>query len=133
MSRERWKVIESHPKYSVSNKGRIRRNADKYVLSQSKTRDGYWKISLSKGNGKRDTLRSSRLGAKAFIGPEPSRFHVVHHKSADKTDNRASNLEWISQKQNVLESVRHRGGVIPPVNNHELKQLLLKVIALLEN
>ena len=132
MSRERWKVIESHPKYSVSDRGRIRRNADKYVLSQSKTRDGYWKISLSKGNGKRDTLRSSRLVAKAFIGPEPSRFHVVHHKSADKTDNRASNLEWISQKQNVLESVRHRGGVIPQVTNHELKQLLLKVIALLE-
>ena len=132
--KEVWRVIKTHPKYSVSNRGRIRRNADGHMMSQSKTRDGYWKISLSCGKpGQRDTLRVSRLVAKAFIGPEPSRFHVVHHKSNDKEDNRVQNLEWISQKQNVLESVRHRGGVRPGVTNHDLRQEILAIKDMLED
>ena len=131
--KEVWRVIATHTKYSVSNLGRIRRNEDGHMMSQSKTRDGYWKISLSRGEaGKRDTLRVSRLVAKAFLGPEPSRFHVVHHKSADKTDNSVANLEWISQRQNVLESVRHRGGVLPSVTNNDLKNEIVLIKNMLE-
>ncbi len=49
----------------------------------------------------RTTLRLAHLVAKAFIGERPSGF-VVSHKDGDKTNDHASNLEYISTSRNVL-------------------------------
>ena len=41
-----------------------------------------------------------RLVAKAFI-PNPQGLETVNHKDEVKTNNVASNLEWMSQKDNI--------------------------------
>lgn len=124
--REQWKIIKSHPDYSVSNKGRVRRNRDGYQMGLSYTRDGYIKTNLGK-EGPGRTQRVHRLVCQAFHGDPPSELHICHHKNHRKNDNRAANLEWVTQLENVRLSASFRGGQQPHVSNHqimkELKQL----------
>jgi hypothetical protein len=41
--------------------------------------------------------------ARAFFG-EPGPGQVVHHKNANRSDNRAENLEWVTRQQNNAEA-----------------------------
>ena len=45
-----------------------------------------------------------RLVALVFI-PNPNNFPEVNHKDGDKSNNKASNLEWVTGSQNVKHSV----------------------------
>lgn len=64
-------------------------------------KDGYLRIILSFGNQKLTTKYPHRIVAEAFVpGYEPG--FTVNHKNLHKTDNRASNLEWISFRDNQL-------------------------------
>jgi hypothetical protein len=50
-----------------------------------------------------------RLVALAFIGPPPSEKHEVNHINFVRNDNRASNLEWVTHRENI----RHRMAGLP--------------------
>ncbi len=130
MSEEEWRPIETHPGYSVSSEGRIRRDRDGYMMSQSLTRDGYLKTNLGKADPKR-TQRVHRLVCAAFHGPPPSHKHVAHHKNGDRADARADNVCWLTQHENVLGHNRHRGGT-KRVTNEQLHDLLLEVLSVLK-
>lgn len=103
METEIWKEIESHPDYKISNMGRVsgkRVNFLKPCLFR-----GYPKVFLQKdGRFSRKTIHSLVLAA--FISPRP-RGHVSRHKNGIKTDNRAENLEWGTQKQNMQDKYQH--------------------------
>lgn len=60
---------------------------------------GYLTTRLSRNNRKTAIL-VHRLVALAFLGKPPTRKHVVDHKNGKKTDNRATNLEWVTQAEN---------------------------------
>lgn len=47
-----------------------------------------------------------RLVAEAFIGPAPTEKHIINHKNAIKTDNRVDNLEWVTQRENVIHALK---------------------------
>lgn len=111
---EEWRTIEDFPLYSVSNKGRVKRNRyerfyerDKSLrfypesLMKQQKYNGYMLVTLIHF-GKRKELRVNRLVAKAFIkNPNPEICTFVNHKNEDKTNNCTENLEWASPKHNA--------------------------------
>ena len=96
---------ETIPNYEVSNLGRLRRIGGysnwkgMKPLSFSRTKHGYLQVHLWANNKSRVSY-IHRLVAEAFIGPCPSKYQV-NHINGDKSDNRVSNLEYLSGVDNM--------------------------------
>ena len=67
-----------------------------HIISPIKDNKGYLMIQLYQG-GKRYTPRIHRLVMQSFVGDSSL---VVNHKNRNRQDNRLTNLEYISQKEN---------------------------------
>ena len=106
---EIWKDIEGYEGlYQVSNlgnvkslrkridKGKCHRYFDEKILKPIETNRGYLRVKLCK-NRKIKKTRVHRLVAEAFIKrPELE----VNHIDGNKKNNKAENLEWVTQKEN---------------------------------
>lgn len=64
-------------------------------------KDGYLVVGLTK-DGKQQRKRWHRIIAETFL-PNPDDLAVVDHINRCITDNRVSNLQWISAKQNTVK------------------------------
>lgn len=109
---EIWKQLvgyEGH--YEVSNKGRVKsisrsiptcyksvRTVGETILKQCDYR-GYLAISLNVNN-KCKMMRVHRAVAEAFI-PNPDNKPFVNHIDSNKTNNEVSNLEWVTNGENM--------------------------------
>ena len=104
MEEEIWKPIKDFEGYyEVSNIGRVRslnyRNTGKEkVLKNIECSNGYLIVNLTK-NGKQKIFKVHRLVAEAFI-PNPEGKPYIDHINTIRTDNRVSNLRWVTQKEN---------------------------------
>jgi hypothetical protein len=99
-SHEEWKPIERvNGVYSVSDKGRVRNNRTGKILKPIKTTKGYVKVNL-RVDGREINIQVHRLVAIAFI-PNPENKPEVNHKNGIHDDNRLSNLEWVTQEENL--------------------------------
>ena len=102
---ERWKEVAGYEGlYEVSDIGRVRslKYGKEKILKTCKTSSGYLKVSLYK-DGQIKTPFVHRLVAESFI-PNPQGLETVNHKDEVKTNNVASNLEWMSRADNVAYS-----------------------------
>ncbi len=105
--KEIWKRIEIEEgldMYEVSNLGRVRLERPtgkqrKRILSQSNS-SGYLIVMLNPPNKKRRPYYVHRLIAHAFCKGY-SEGLVVNHIDENKQNNLPSNLEWVSQKENL--------------------------------
>lgn len=88
-----WRVIPGWERYEVSNDGRVRRRTDGTELSGGLSSSGYWKVKLSRDDGKPEDLYVYVLMAAAFYGPRPEGAQIVH-LNGDKTDDRLGNLRY---------------------------------------
>ena len=98
---ETWKAIAGYEGiYEVSDLGRIKslKYGKEKILKPGKNHGGYLHVNLCK-DGKVEQPKIHRLVAEAFI-PNPNNLETVNHKDEVKTNNVASNLEWMSQKDN---------------------------------
>lgn len=104
--KEIWKPVAGYEGlYEVSSEGNVRslksgrwRNRRK-ILTPRKIDNGYHLVALCKdGAGKQ--MYVHRLVAQAFI-PNPNNLETVNHKDEVKTNNNVSNLEWMTQKDNI--------------------------------
>jgi hypothetical protein len=137
---ELWRAIPEHPEFEVSDAGGVRALARTRL---TKTRwggmrtmhiqgrnisgwccNGYRAVVLSRG--KQEYVH--RLVALVFIGPAPDGPAEVNHINGDKSDNRVSNLEWVTHGENM----RHAREVlmmpqwrkVTPENVHEMRTML---------
>ena len=92
-------------KYEVSNLGRIRSNrtAPPRLMKLSVINSGHRQVHLTHGPEHKHFL-IHRLVASAFI-PNPEDKSDVNHIDGNKANNRASNLEWMSNADNQRHSV----------------------------
>lgn len=119
---EEWKDVPNYNgKYQVSNLGRVRSlyewNGNRYkkqyrkrisILNPTDNGNGYLIVPLTKGT-KRKNWYVHRLVATLFV-PNPRNVNVVNHLDYNKRNNRADNLEWVTQKENVQYSVERMKG-----------------------
>ena len=97
-TRERWLPAEGYPNYEISDLGRIR-NQKGQILKPHLTAKGYQRIQLTV-NGNRSNRLVHSLVAEAFVLGRADGLQV-HHKDGDKQNNRASNLAWVTQSENI--------------------------------
>lgn len=99
---ELWKPVKEFPGYQVSNLGRVM-SKNKRIRKPYKRNDGYMDIALHK-NGASYTHKVHRLVAEAFI-PNPDKKLRVNHINGIKDCNRAENLEWVTDEENVKHAL----------------------------
>ena len=101
---EIWKpILQYDAKYLVSNYGRVKsyKNRTAIIMHQQKNNQGYYRVPLSK-DGKTKYELTHRLVAAAFVpNDDPEVKNTVDHIDADKNNNCASNLRWLSLADNI--------------------------------
>lgn len=117
MEEEIWKSIPGYKGlYEVSNMGRVKaleriaargskgeRHRKEQIL-KLQCRNLYLKATLCK-NGEYKQFQVHRLVAEAFI-PNPDGKPVVNHIDGDRCNNQASNLEWVTYRENTQHAIR---------------------------
>lgn len=111
---EVWRKCPGFSDYSVSNRGRVRRdvtrcNAKAGLILKTQTHR-YVTVRLTNEHGAR-TRYVHRLVAFAFLGDPPEGKRQVNHINAVRTDNQPENLEWASSQDDADHRVRM--GLIP--------------------
>ena len=102
--REIWRGIpETEGRYEISNHGRLWHVRLNRIVAGMVNKDGFRVVSL--GSPKK-TLAVHRLVALAFLGPAPP-GHYATHKSDDRLDNLAENLEWKTMREIARRHAQH--------------------------
>lgn len=113
MNEEIWKDIPGYEDlYQASNLGRIRsipRKGTKtknihIIKYNTKNSKHYCHCGLCK-NGKSKTISVHRIIALTFM-PNPDNLPQVNHIDGNKENNKVSNLEWISNLENIKHSYK---------------------------
>lgn len=120
MKTEIWKDIQGYEGiYQISNLGRVRtvsrfvvnntnggmRFCKGKIMSHFDNGNGYKVVTLSNRNHRKNYYLH-RLVATAFV-KNPYGKKYVNHIDFNTSNNKAENLEWCTQKENVLHSVVH--------------------------
>lgn len=131
-----WRpVVGYEGYYEVSNDGFVR-SLDRDVLAKGRRtytrrgkqlaghiQEGYWRVGLTKPNGKIRNWPVHRLVCEAFHGVRPGVGIVVRHLNGISTDNRAENLAWGTSKDNHDDCLDRPGGVQAGTRIHAREHL----------
>lgn len=111
---EKWNpVVGYEGLYEVSNYGRIKslpRRREKLAFHMKKQvihpkNKGYAYVSLYKNN-KAEYALVHRVVATSFVENLYNKPNV-NHKDCDRLNNHTDNLEWCTQKENILHAVKN--------------------------
>ena len=98
------RILSNYPGLVISSDGRVQGPSGTW-LKPSPVK-GYPSITYGPRANKR-TLKIHVLVCLAFHGPKPSPDHEVCHKNGNRQDNRASNLRWGTQAENMADRDAH--------------------------
>lgn len=96
-----WKQIQYEANYEISEEGQVRNKETLQIKSLRYSNKGYARVTLYP-SGK--TYSVHRLVADAFI-ENPKNLPSVNHKDGNKKNNKLSNLEWCTPKQNTRHAI----------------------------
>lgn len=108
---EVWKQIPGYSNYEASNTGKIR-SKDKKIVNFKKPTGSYGEYRtacLRSDFGKIHSELVHRLVYSAFNGPIPivkGKRIVIDHINNNKSDNRLSNLQMLTQSENMLKALK---------------------------
>lgn len=89
--------------YSVSDMGRILNNRTGHIRKQTLSNSGYLSIYFW-NHGLPKVLTVHRLVAKIFLGHQDGM--QVNHINGIRTDNRLTNLEWVTGSENMKHACK---------------------------
>ena len=111
---EEFKTVEGFDNYQISNFGRVYSQNQDRLLKPQKDAIGYYHVRLYdplredyyKNGLKKPTLfKVHRLVALHFLDePKDEKQININHIDEDKSNNHYENLEWCTQRQNMLHS-----------------------------
>jgi len=114
---ELWRTVNFNNNYEVSNIGNLRRkkaDGDYFVLKGSiQKTSGYKYANITNPlTKKRKLCYIHNLVLTAFVGERPERTEtsgrwVCDHKNRCKTDNRVSNLRWVTELVNLRNTCNY--------------------------
>ena len=100
---EEWRVVPgTDNKIEVSSLGRVRSlmRGEPYILKTQKDKKGYHRLRVTI-NRQKMSFKVHRLVASAFIDNH-NNLPQVNHIDGNKDNNRADNLEWVTNQQNII-------------------------------
>ena len=106
LNRKGARLVSGYTNYYVTEDGDVfsTYKGSLRELKKSSDKDGYLSVGLFQGN-KVSTKRVHRLVAREFIGE--SSLHV-NHKDFNKKNNHVSNLEYVTQHENMRWNIINR-------------------------
>lgn len=93
--------------YYLSEDGKVWSSVYNRPLSPSLDKDGYEKVSLASPNGKRHRYSVHRLMMENFRPREGMENLQVNHIDGNKQNNKLSNLEWCTCRENIRHACKH--------------------------
>ena len=105
----------------ISNYGAIRNKKTNKILKQSISKKGYCSVVTSNGESKPIYIRIHCAVAENFI-PNPNNLPQVNHKDGNKLNNAYTNLEWITNRDNILHA--SKSGFYDPHRNKKSKPVM---------
>lgn len=105
---EHWVPINGFLGYEISNLGTVRSSLRKNVktLRGEIDEDGYHRVTLVR-EGKKIKFHTHRLVAVHFVDGHSVIFDYACHKDGVRRNNRASNLKWATQAENIADKITH--------------------------
>lgn len=115
IEQEIWKEIPGYSNYEVSTLGGIRSKDRPWIKGRSNTKGrvlkgtisdkGYHVVYISSEKGEGRVIGVHRLVMLTFAPIDLCQSLHVNHINAIKTDNRLSNLEWVTLQENIKHAV----------------------------
>lgn len=96
---KKWKDVPCYKGIQASLYGEIRNKKTGKILRSLSNERGYQVISFQE-NGIVKRCFVHRIVATTFI-PNPNNRDVVHHKDNNPKNNKATNLSWVTTKENI--------------------------------
>ncbi len=106
---ENWKRIPSYSLYEASDLGRIKtfnwkNKKTEAIMKPHIDGCGYLRTMLKRdSDGEIHTIKVHRIIGITFI-PNPENKPQINHKNGIRSDNRAINLEWVTNSENIKDS-----------------------------
>lgn len=98
-----WKEVKGYPNYMINTDGEVLSKTNGKILTHHINNGGY-KFVCIRINCKPKQLLVHRLVAIAFI-PNPDNKPVVNHIDSDRGNPQKSNLQWVTNKENIEHMV----------------------------
>jgi hypothetical protein len=123
---ERWQRVPNWPRYWVSSLGRVYSEPSTHpgaggtsggLMTPHDQGKGYLQIALQRAY--KSVKRTVHSLVMQCHGPQPPtpEHEFINHIDGDKTNNRISNLEWVTPPQN-----RYHGALLEVIDKHGIEE-----------